>query len=131
MGGLTYLDASALVKLVVAERESWALGEALRERTLLSCDVSRVEFPRAVRSLGLGTAALDQASRVLERVAFHRVERTILERAAMLDPPHLRSLDAIHLATALGIPDLASVVTYDRRLAAAAEAAGLVVEAPA
>lgn len=131
MAGLVYLDTSALVKLVVAEPESWVLGDAIRERTLLSSDVSRVELPRAVRSLRLGSAALEQASRVLRRIVLHRVERTILDRAATLDPPHLRSLDAIHLATALGIPELSALVTYDRRLAAAAEAAGLAVSAPA
>jgi hypothetical protein len=128
---LSYVDTSALVKLVVAEPESWALGEAIRERTLLSSDLARVELVRTIRQLGLGSGALERASRVLARVAFHRVQRRILERAAVLEPPRLRSLDAIHLATALTIPELSTFITYDRRLGSAAEQVGLSVLAPA
>jgi predicted nucleic acid-binding protein len=125
------MDASALVKLVVAEPESWALADAVRDGTMLSSELSRVELIRSIGQLGLGSGAMQLGSQVLENLALHKVERTILDRAARLDPPHLRSLDAIHLATALSVPGLHALVTYDRRLASAAELAGLRVESPA
>ncbi len=59
------------------------------------------------------------------------VDEPILARAASLAAPLLRSLDAIHLATALSLADLDAVATYDRRLGAAAEESGLVAVAPA
>jgi predicted nucleic acid-binding protein len=61
-----------------------------------------------------------------------RIDRALLSRAAALDPPELRSIDAIHLASALTLDAaLTAFVTYDRRLEAAAVRAGLSVEAPA
>jgi len=60
-----------------------------------------------------------------------RLDEPLLDRAADLDPTELRSLDAIHLAAALSVgPDLGVFVTYDERLAQAAEASGLIVDAP-
>lgn len=60
-----------------------------------------------------------------------RVDEPLLDRAADLEPADLRSLDAVHLAAALAlVPDLTVVVTYDDRLARAAEASGLVVASP-
>jgi predicted nucleic acid-binding protein len=128
---IVYLDSSALVKLVVDEPESWALADAVRDRILLSSDIARVELPRAVRRLGLVEVADRQVRQVLHRVDFHRVDRLILELAVKIDPPELRAMDAVHLATAASIPLLEAFVTYDRRLAIAAEGAGLRVSSPA
>ena len=130
---LVYLDASALVKLVVAEPESAALAQHLRAwPQRVSSALSLTELPRALRRAGFGAAARRRARDVLARVSLVDVDRRILTAAAALEPTVLRSLDAIHLATALTVrADLAAVVTYDRRLRAAAEMVQLEVAAPA
>lgn len=130
---LVYLDSSALVKLVVAEPESAALLRALAAwPDRLSSALALTEVPRALRRAGFGGAERRRARAVLERVALVDVDRRILATAAALGPPGLRSLDAIHLATALAVrEDLAVLVTYDRQLAAAAERAELETLAPA
>ena len=72
-----------------------------------------------------------QARAVLDAVTFVSVSADVCERAADLDPDTLRSLDAIHLAAALELGDeLEGIITYDGRLAAAAQARGIVVFAP-
>jgi predicted nucleic acid-binding protein len=132
MPGAAYLDSSALLKLVVEEPGSWALGDYLVGRDPFSSDLSRVELPRAVRRRGLGTGAIGLAVRVLEGVELLAIGEEVLSRASVLGPPAMRSLDAIHLASALTLgPELDAVITYDRRLASAAELAGLRVESPA
>lgn len=130
---LVYLDASALVKLVVTEPESTALMELLRARPdRVSSAVALTEVPRALRRAGFGTRERRRARELLARVALVDTDRRILAAAAALDPPTLRTLAAIHLATALAVrEDLAALVTYDRRLRAAAERAHLDVLAPA
>jgi uncharacterized protein len=128
-----YLDSSALVKLVVLEPESVALREFLRTYALrFSSALAEVEVPRALRRAGYGAAEGRRATEILARLALVEVDRRILRGAAVLAPPGLRSLDAVHLATALSVGhDLAGVVTYDRRLSDAAVSADLVVWAPA
>jgi len=127
---VVYLDSSALVKLVVTEPESAALQRELRgepERT--SCALARVEVVRAVRPHG--AAAVARARRLLRRLDLVQLDEELLDVAAVLDGGVLRTLDAIHLATAqlLG-DDLTSVITYDQRMTTAAEALGLTVSAP-
>jgi predicted nucleic acid-binding protein len=130
-GEVWYLDSSALVKTVVEEPESGALIEWLAGKDeLAACDLVRVEAIRAVRVSDPG--AVGRARRVLGTLTMIRLDPPVLDRAADLDPGALRSLDAIHLAAALSLgPDLAGVVTYDVRMADAAERLGLVVAAPA
>ncbi len=85
---------------------------------------------RAVRRAAPRLVA--DAHRVVASLAVIEVGESIRMRAAQLDPESLRSLDAIHLATALEVGDeLDGVITYDERLAAAAVASGLTVLAPA
>ena len=73
-----------------------------------------------------------RAEAVLDTVALVAIDDAVLVRAADLVPTTLRSLDAIHLATAHHVrEDLDSMIVYDERLAAAAREAGLIVEAPA
>jgi uncharacterized protein len=129
---LVYLDASALVKLVVLEPESGALVTFLESRPdRLSSALLLTEIPRALRRAQFAGAARRRAQRLLARLALVDVDRRILSTAAALEPPELRTLDAIHLATALAVrEDLAGIVTYDRRLAAAAERLDLEVFAP-
>ena len=130
---LVYLDASALVKLVVTEPESGALMEFLRAwPDRVSSALSLTEVPRALRHARFGRAERQRARQLLARLALVDVDRRILAAAAALEPPELRTLDAIHLATALAVrEDLAGLVTYDRRLATAAERVHLEVLAPA
>jgi predicted nucleic acid-binding protein len=79
-----------------------------------------------------GATAQRRAREVLARVALVDLDRQTLAIAAAIDPPALRTLDAIHLATALALrSDLIGLVTYDRRLAAAAGRADLHVQTPA
>ncbi len=129
---LVYLDSSALVKLVVSEPESAALMEFLRGRPdRVSSTLVLAEVPRALRRARLGAAARRRAREILARVALVDIDRRALAAAAAIDPPTARTLDAIHLATALGLrEDLVALITYDRRLAIAAELADLHVQAP-
>ena len=129
---LVYLDSSALVKLVVREPESAALMEFLRERPdRVSSTLVLAEVPRALRRARFGATARRRAREILARVALVDIDRRALTAAAAIDPPIVRTLDAIHLATALALrEDLAALVTYDRRLAVAAERADLHVQAP-
>ena len=126
-----YLDSSALVKLVVLERESKALTGHLRERpNRTSCALARVEVIRAVRAHG--QPAIDRARKLLERISLVRLDDVLLNQAAALNGATLRSLDAIHLAAAQALGDeLAEVITYDHRTADAAHQIGLPVMAPA
>ena len=129
---LIYLDASALVKLVVVEPESGALFAFLGPRPeRLSSALLLTEVPQALRRVHFAGAVRRRAQRLLARLALVDVDRRILAAAAALEPAELRTLDAIHLATALAVrEDLAGLVTYDRRLAAAAERLDLEVFAP-
>ena len=121
-----------MVKIVVAEPESDALLAFLRSRPdRLSSALSLTEVPRALRRARFGGAVKRRAQRLLRRLALIDVDRRILAAAAALEPTDLRTLDAIHLATALVVrEDLTGLVTYDRRLAAAAERLDLEVVAP-
>jgi predicted nucleic acid-binding protein len=129
---LVYLDASALVKLIVIEPESTALFEFLRARTdRASSILSLVEVPRALRRISATATDRRRARRVLGSLYIVDLDRRILAAAAAFDPPGLRTLDAIHLAAALALgEDLAELVTYDRRLASAAARIDLAVLAP-
>src|SRR5712691_6230600 len=116
----TYLDASAIVKLAVREPESAALRRHLRRRRpLVSSALSRTEVLRAL--LPAGETAFVRGRRVLTTVNLIRVNDVILNAAGALLPPELRSLDAIHLATARQLGDeLGEVITYDERMVGAA-----------
>jgi predicted nucleic acid-binding protein len=125
-----YLDSSALVKLAVAEPESGALRRSLRrQRPHVTSALARTEVARAMMPFGPDAVARGEA--VLRRVEIVRINDRILRLAGSLEPAELRSLDAIHLATAQLIgADLKWVVTYDERMARAALALGLSVRAP-
>ena len=127
---MLYLDSSAIVKLVAPEPETAALVQALRsDPEAVSSELARVEVLRAVRRTARGRAR--RAEEVLDRVALIPLEAGILARAAELPPLTLRTLDAIHLATAMLLgSDASAIVTYDDRLEDAAVAAGLSVLRP-
>jgi hypothetical protein len=126
-----YLDTSAAVKLVVVEKGTTALRRWLRSRDdrIVSSDLLRTELLRVTRR-----AAPDQvvqARAVLDSLILVAMSTSVFERAAMLEPEVLRSLDALHLAAALELgDDLEGMVTYDDRLASGANVLGIRVVAP-
>jgi predicted nucleic acid-binding protein len=128
---VAYLDTSAAVKLLMAESESPALRVWLNGRPVrASSALLRVELIRVVRRAGL-PRLLPQAKRLLTSVHLIRLDDTLLDRAAGLDPTEFRSLDSIHLAAAVSLgDDLAAVVSYDDRLLVAAASLGLPTATP-
>ncbi len=126
----TYLDSSAIVKLAVHEKESAALRQYLRRRwPLISSSLARTEVMRALLPGGDDAAAAGR--KVLTRLDLVRISNGVLDEAAVLLPADLRSLDAIHLATARRLgQDLGAIVTYDERMAEAATHLGHRVVAP-
>jgi predicted nucleic acid-binding protein len=131
VSGRVYLDASAAVKLVVTESESASLRRFLVDQvTRVSSRVLAVELVRAVQRRS--PTSVDQARSLLGVMEYVELDSSVAERAAGLEPAALRSLDAIHLASALALADeLDAFVTYDARQADAARALGLTVVAPA
>jgi predicted nucleic acid-binding protein len=127
----TYLDSSAIVKLAIAEPESSALRRYLRRRKpYVSSALARAEVGRAL--LPFGPAATRRGGAVLARIDLVRVSDTVLRAAGGLLPEEMRTLDAIHLATAQHLgEDLAQIVTYDARMKIVADVLGLKVAAPA
>ncbi|HVT21622.1 MAG TPA: type II toxin-antitoxin system VapC family toxin [Mycobacteriales bacterium] len=126
----SYLDSSAIVKLAVVEPETLALRRYLaRRRPLVSSALARVEVIRAL--LPFGEQAMRRGVDVLTRIDLVRVNDRVLADAGALLPAELRSLDAIHLATArLFGQSLARIIAYDDRLADAARVLGITVVAP-
>jgi predicted nucleic acid-binding protein len=125
-----YLEPSALVKLAIVEDESEALQDALDgwPRRVAS-RLAVVEVLRTVRRRDAAREAL--AHEVLRRVDLIVMSDRILMSAAMLDPVALRSLDAVHLATALRVrSSLGAFVSYDARQLEAAQALGLPTASP-
>lgn len=129
---LLYLDSSALVKLVNPEPESRSLKELLADwPERISSALARVEVLRATRRAGGDEDSLRRAEKVVGRVGLIRLDHTVLDEASSLGLPELRSLDAIHLTTALSVgEDLGGMVCYDPRLAKAATGSGIEVLTP-
>jgi uncharacterized protein len=128
--GLTYVDSSAIVKLAIAEPESPALRRYLSRRRPLVCSaLARTEVTRALLPAGAEAVARGQA--VLRRIQLVRINDRVLNDAGQMQPNELRSLDAIHLASARLLGNaLRMIVTYDERMAAAAHATGWSVATP-
>ena len=130
---MIYVDTAALVKLICHEAESDALVDWIADHAdelLISSAIAEVEVPRAVRRVE--PALLANVSGVLGRIAVYEIDEVVRTTAAAYEETGLRSLDAIHLATADAVlgEDLTAFVTYDRRLLATAEKLGLPVVSP-
>ena len=127
---VVYLDASALVKLVLEEEGSDELRAGLEGwPRRVSSKISLVEVLRIVRLKD--RAAEPLAHGVLARTGLIAIGDRLLVAAVTVDPPVVRALDAIHLASALRLDGrLALFVSYDRRQLEAAEALGLPVASP-
>lgn len=127
---LTYLDSSAIVKLAIREPESSALRRYLnRRQPLVSSALARTEVARAL--MPSGPVAVARGQDVLRRIQLLRINDRVLSEAGYLEPAELRSLDAIHLASARQLgASVRQIVTYDDRMAEAARALGWSVIAP-
>jgi hypothetical protein len=126
-----YFDTSAAAKLVISERGSTALRRwvSVRDDLMFSSDLLRTELLRATRRVA--PEQMVQARAVLESLILLILSTEVCERAALLEPEGLRSLDALHLAAALEVgDDLQGLLTYDRQLAEGAAALGIEVISP-
>ncbi|MFD4654064.1 type II toxin-antitoxin system VapC family toxin [Kitasatospora sp. NPDC058444] len=131
---MIYLDSCAILKLLIPENESTAL------RTFLSSHgseghatsaLAQVEVPRALIRVGAPQDLLDTSTDLLDRLLRVRLSDAVLRAACQFPTRHLRTLDAIHLASAEHLEHaLTAFVTYDKRLADAAEERDLPVVAP-
>ena len=129
---MIYLDSSALLKLLHEEPESAALADWLTGQAgspLLSSELANVEVIRGCRRIN--PDALSEARALLAGLDLIPLAGAVIAEAANVGETTLRSLDAIHLASALSIrSDLSAFVVYDHRLSEAASAAGLQPLAP-
>ena len=130
MTTLAYLDASAIVKLVVEEPESQALNRWYVETERLT--TSRVGVIETLRASARTAFDADHRERIIADLEIIELSPAIARIATTVGPAIVRTLDAVHLATALAIGgELEAFVTYDDRLAAAARTIGLPVVQPA
>ena len=129
--GVVYLDSSALIKLIFEEPETSGLADFLDAwPTRTSSSLASLEVLRTAQLVD-GLAVARHARHMLAHVHLIRPDDVLLAAATRLEPASLRALDAIHLATALSLgSELAGMVVYDRRLAAAARRAHVTVWAP-
>lgn len=123
-----YVDTSALVKLIMAESESIAVRGLLGDAQWLTSELGRVELLRTLvrvsqDAMRLGAALMDETPQM-------RLTTSIMSTAATMPPAILRSLDAIHVASALQVDGLTAVVTYDLRMQSACEVVSLPWVAP-
>ena len=127
---MLYADTSALTKLVLSERESEAFRAYVIDRERLVSSV--LVITELVRATHRVRPDLDEEARaILADLTLLNLDRAILDAAGTLPPPQIRTLDAIHIASALTLGgELEALVTYDARMAEAARAARLRVEAP-
>lgn len=130
---MIYLDTAALVKLCRREPETDALADWLDDRERVprvSSALVEIELPRALLRLDPGLQSA--VPEVLATISRYEIDELVRSKAASYPTPQLRSLDAIHLATAQAVfgRQITAFVTYDRRLHDTAEAEGLPATAP-
>jgi predicted nucleic acid-binding protein len=134
---LVYVDSSALVKRVSEEQDTAALRAAMDASAgsgtqFVTSALARVEVSRAMRARADAIAPADIASGSREAfvgVAIADLVGPVLETARVIGPPLLRSLDAIHLATAVAL-GADEVWTYDAQMAEVAEELGIPARSP-
>ena len=127
---LLYADSSALVKLVIQEPETPALRTHLSgDVVLASSQLALVEVPRATAIADPSAGVRAETERLLSRCALVEVTERLLREAAALAGTDVRTLDAIHLATAQRLQPH-ELVVYDLRLQRAASRAGFAISHP-
>lgn len=142
---MIYFDTNALLKLIREDAQSGPLGAFIDARPAtrwFSSEIAKTELARTVRRVNHDDrgrliderrlrAELDYAGRIWDRLDLIAVSSRVLEEAAAIEQPFLRTLDAIHLAAAMSLrAGLSAFVTYDKRLAASASEIGLPVWSP-
>jgi uncharacterized protein len=129
---MIYLDSSALLKLLVEERESSALASWLSKRPntpRISSELAKLEVIRGARRLG--ATVVPAARTLVSQLDLIPISSGLINEAADVGEPNLRSLDAIHLVSALSVSaELTAFIAYDHRLVTAARAARLRVRRP-
>ena len=130
---MIYTDTSALMKLVREEAESEALSRWLADHAHVQTSVTTnllgiVELHRAAARVS--PEAVATATVLLARIDKRELTPTAVALASEMPPPRLRTLDALHIASAAELPELRAFVTYDERMASAAEGYGLPVVSP-
>ena len=127
-----YVETSALLKLLLPEPEGDELSRELgRWPDWVTSELTTVECRRALLRERANASVRARADHVLARCVLVRIDTTVLRLADRIGPRDLRSLDAIHLATALSCGDYPEAfITYDDRLAAAARTLKLNVLQP-
>jgi predicted nucleic acid-binding protein len=130
---MIYLDTSAAAKLVQPETESAALAVFLTERIAMPLVSSTLLYPELIRAVNRHNPQLAaRATALLQRIMTVPLAWDIVTNAATIGGPTLRTLDALHLATAATLSsELHAFITYDKRLADAATAIGLAIQTPA
>ncbi len=125
---VVYVDTSALAALLKPEPESESLERWLDDNsaTLVSSNLLETELRRVAVRDGLSQT---DVTALLDGVALAALDRAVFRNAGFLPMEMLRTLDALHLEAAIRL-DADAMLTYDHRLALAAEAAGLTVIAP-
>lgn len=124
-----YLDTSAFLKLITDEAETQAMRSWFRSHdSIWSSHLLRTEALRAGTRLGIGSDLIENA---LDTVSLILPSSTTFFEAGRLLPATLRSLDALHLATAMELgDDLEGMVAYDDRLIDAACAVSIEIYSP-
>lgn len=124
-----YLDTSAALKLVLQEAESDALAGAIREAdaVLVGTRLLETEMRRAVHRTP--ELAQDHVTAFLTTFDVHSVTDAVFRQAGLMPGTFLRSLDAVHLASAIAL-DVDAILTYDRRLSESASQVGVTALAP-
>ena len=143
---MIYFDTCALLKLLREDRDSAALGafiDARPDTQWFTSELAKAELARTIRRLNHDSkgrlidgprlrAELDYAASLWERLDLIPVSTRMLNEAGQIEQPFLRTLDAIHLAAAASLRrSLSAFITYDKKLAAAAQEAGLPALSPA
>lgn len=127
-----YVDTSAALKLLAEESHSKAFAafyDANDRANWVSSALLRIELIRAVRRAL--PAAENDARELLLAFDYLDIDEVVVHTAMNEPDPLLRTLDAIHLASARSFEDgLTALVTYDDRLASAASGAGIAVVSP-
>jgi predicted nucleic acid-binding protein len=128
---ILYVETSAAAKLIIEEPESSRLAAHLdravdQDDGLLSSMLLETELRRLAVRTGVAQSVV---TRLLERLDLLEIDRSLYREAGLLAGPHLRSLDAIHVAAALRA-NADAMVTYDLRQADAADSVGLSIQAP-
>ncbi|RBM16530.1 VapC toxin family PIN domain ribonuclease [Prauserella sp. PE36] len=130
-----YLDSCAAIKLFKEEVESdrlslWLAGQTPARQ--LTSYLTRTELRRGLHAIGAGSEMLQRAEQWLQRCAHVALPAAVYDQAGDLAPgARLRSLEALHLAAALSLGSaLAYLVSYDKRLVAAAAEHGVPVASP-